>query len=412
MASGRDDFIIAIRSAFLKKSTQQKFSLLTLVFISIFIIVISNLNFKAVAYLKTGINEIVYRSSFIVSAPENFIKKIFIEVKDYTSFFDDYKNKREELNILRSNYVSSKIIQNENRELKELINDYISTSNKILAKIIVDHKSPFLKSIIINKGSKDGLKIGTNIYDQSYLVGRVIEVNFKSSRVLLISDLNSNVPATIAPRNIQAIVTGTGENYGQIKYIKDGLAEEFSDENIIYTSGTGDIFKSGIPIGKLRIAQEKSSIKFYVEFYSDFSQLKYVFAEVITKSDIPKTELDTTEKNKEKNFSESAKIKILEDELKIVEDTNLKFIEENLALKNKINSLSNTMENLNNELFFSNKKIKELNVDEEELKFLKLNLEYGHKCRKSRKLFKTGGFDIKSDQYRKCVLNMGEKTDD
>tara|TARA_B100000989_G_scaffold251366_1_gene199367 strand:- start:481 stop:1719 length:1239 start_codon:yes stop_codon:yes gene_type:complete len=412
MASGRDDFIIAIRSAFLKKSTQQKFSLLTLVFISIFIIVISNLNFKAVAYLKTGINEIVYRSSFIVSAPENFIKKIFIEVKDYTSFFDDYKNKREELNILRSNYVSSKIIQNENRELKELINDYISTSNKILAKIIVDHKSPFLKSIIINKGSKDGLKIGTNIYDQSYLVGRVIEVNFKSSRVLLISDLNSNVPATIAPRNIQAIVTGTGENYGQIKYIKDGLAEEFSDENIIYTSGTGDIFKSGIPIGKLRIAQEKSSIKFYVEFYSDFSQLKYVFAEVITKSDIPKTELDTTEKNKEKNFSESAKIKILEDELKIIEDTNLKFIEENLALKNKINSLSNTMENLNNELFFSNKKIKELNVDEEELKFLKLNLEYGHKCRKSRKLFKTGGFDIKSDQYRKCVLNMGEKTDD
>ena len=412
MASGRDDFIIAIRSAFLKKSTQQKFSLLTLVFISIFIIVISNLNFKAVAYLKTGINEIVYRSSFIVSAPENFIKKIFIEVKDYTSFFDDYKNKREELNILRSNYVSSKIIQNENRELKELINDYISTSNKILAKIIVDHKSPFLKSIIINKGSKDGLKIGTNIYDQSYLVGRVIEVNFKSSRVLLISDLNSNVPATIAPQNIQAIVTGTGENYGQIKYIKDGLAEEFSDENIIYTSGTGDIFKSGIPIGKLRIAQEKSSIKFYVEFYSDFSQLKYVFAEVITKSDIPKTELDTTEKNKEKNFSESAKIKILEDELKIVEDTNLKFIEENLALKNKINSLSNTMENLNNELFFSNKKIKELNVDEEELKFLKLNLEYGHKCRKSRKLFKTGGFDIKSDQYRKCVLNMGEKTDD
>ena len=412
MASGRDDFIIAIRSAFLKKSTQQKFSLLTLVFISIFIIVISNLNFKAVAYLKTGINEIVYRSSFIVSAPENFIKKIFIEVKDYTSFFDDYKNKREELNILRSNYVSSKIIQNENRELKELINDYISTSNKILAKIIVDHKSPFLKSIIINKGSKDGLKIGTNIYDQSYLVGRVIEVNFKSSRVLLISDLNSNVPATIAPQNIQAIVTGTGENYGQIKYIKDGLAEEFSDENIIYTSGTGDIFKSGIPIGKLRIAQEKSSIKFYVEFYSDFSQLKYVFAEVITKSDIPKTELDTTEKNKEKNFSESAKIKILEDELKIIEDTNLKFIEENLALKNKINSLSNTMENLNNELFFSNKKIKELNVDEEELKFLKLNLEYGHKCRKSRKLFKTGGFDIKSDQYRKCVLNMGEKTDD
>ena len=59
--------------------------------------------------------------------------------------------------------------------LKELINDYVSTSDKILAKIIVDHESPFLKSIIINKGSKDNIKIGTNIYDQAYLVGRVMK---------------------------------------------------------------------------------------------------------------------------------------------------------------------------------------------------------------------------------------------
>ena len=78
-----------------------------------------------------------------------------------------------------------------------------------MAKIIVDHQSPFLRSIIINKGSKDEIKIGTNIYDESYLVGRVIEVNFKTSRVLLLSDLNSNVPVTIAPQNVQAIITGT-----------------------------------------------------------------------------------------------------------------------------------------------------------------------------------------------------------
>ena len=143
-----------------------------------------------------------------------------------------------------------------------LIDDYISSSNKILAKIIVDHDSPFLKSIIINKGSKDDIKIGTNIYDQSYLVGRVIEVNYKTSRVLLLSDLNSNVPVTIAPQNIQAIVTGTGENFGQIKYIKAGLSEELVDESIVYTSGTGAIFKSGVPIGKLRSDKIGSSNRY------------------------------------------------------------------------------------------------------------------------------------------------------
>ena len=50
---------------------------------------------------------------------------------------------------------------------------------KVLAKVIVDHDSPFLKTLIINKGSKDNIKIGTNIYDKNYLVGKVIEVNLK-----------------------------------------------------------------------------------------------------------------------------------------------------------------------------------------------------------------------------------------
>ena len=83
MASSRDDFIIAIRSAFLKKSTQQKFSLLTLVFISIFVIILSSLDFKVIRYLKIGINELVYRSSFVVSIPENFLKNTYKEIKDY-----------------------------------------------------------------------------------------------------------------------------------------------------------------------------------------------------------------------------------------------------------------------------------------------------------------------------------------
>ncbi|MFL2895185.1 MAG: rod shape-determining protein MreC [Candidatus Pelagibacter sp.] len=405
MASGRDDFIIAIRSAFLKKSTQQKFSLLTLVFISIFIIVLSSLDFKAVRYLKVVINEMVYRSSFIVSIPENFIKNTFIEVKDYTTFFNNYKKDKEELNKLKSNYVSSEITQYENKELKELINDYVSTSNKILAKIIVDHNSPFLKSIIINKGSKDNIKIGTNIYDQSYLVGKVIEVNYKTSRVLLLSDLNSNVPVTIAPQNIQAIITGTGSNYGQIKYIKDGFLEEFTDQSIIYTSGTGAIFKSGIPIGKVRSIEDNSSNKFNVEFFTDFSQLKYVFAEITINTEIEKIGIDTTENDIEDNELIDAKLEILENELSIIEQTSLKFQEQNEILKNENNNLSNKITNLNNEISSQKKTINKFNTDTKELKFLRLNLKHGHKCRKS--FFNNKGFLVGSEKYKNCVLNKG-----
>ena len=405
MASSRDDFIIAIRSAFLKKSTQQKFSLLTLVFFSLFIVVLSSLDFKVIRYSKAVINELVYRSSFIVSVPENLIKDTFIQVKDYTTFFNKYKKNVDELESLKSSYVSNEITEYENRELKELINDYVSSSNKILAKIIVDHDSPFLKSIIINKGSKDNIKIGTNIYDQSYLVGRVIEVNYKTSRVLLLSDLNSNVPVTIAPQNIQAIVTGSGLDNGQIKYIKSGFSDQLVDDSIVYTSGTGAIFKSGVPIGKLQSFGESSVNEYQVEFYSDFSQLKYVFAEIITETEIPQNVTDVDNNNEENNPLD-AKLKILEDELSIVEESNKKFQKENENLKSEINNLNYKVLSLNNEISSQKRTISQFNLDTEELKFLKLNLEYGHKCRKS--LFNNKGFAVGSLGYKNCVLSKGE----
>ena len=383
MASSRDDFIIAIRSAFLKKSTQQKFSLLTLLFISMLTILLSSLDFRAIRYLKIAINELVYRSAFVVSIPENFIKNTFIEITDYTTFFNDYKNNKKELSVLKSSNVSSKIIQFENKELKELINDYVSSSNKILAKIIVDQDSPFLKSIIINKGSKDNIKIGTNIYDQAYLVGRVIEVNYKTARVLLLSDLNSNVPVSIAPQNIQAIITGSGDNHGEIKYIKDGLEDEFNEKSIVYTSGTGAIFKSGIPIGKIQLKENEAVNKFNVEFYSDFSQLKYVFAEVITKSEIEDNKIEEVQNNSVgKNPIET-------------------------KLKTDVNVLNDKISNLENKIISQKNEIDQFNLDVEEMQFLKMNLEYGHKCRRS--FFNSKGFLVGTSEYRNCVINKGRK---
>ena len=150
MASSRDDFIIALRSAFLKKSTKQKFSLLTLVFLSIFIVILSGINFAPVNKVKSFLNELVYRSSFIVSIPENFIINSYFGIKKYSTFYNDYKSKETELENLKSKDISSKIIISENNELKNLIEDYTLSSNKILAKVIVDHQSPFLKTIIIS----------------------------------------------------------------------------------------------------------------------------------------------------------------------------------------------------------------------------------------------------------------------
>ena len=101
MESSRDDFVIAIRSAFLKKETQQRFSLLGLLLFSILFLILGSFKYKAVDYIKIGIKEVVYRASFIISVPENAIKSTLIKVDDHFSHYNDYLNIKYELDALK-----------------------------------------------------------------------------------------------------------------------------------------------------------------------------------------------------------------------------------------------------------------------------------------------------------------------
>ena len=272
METSRDDFVIAIRSAFLKKGTQQRFSLLSLIFFSIIFLILGSLNFKVINYVKLSINEIVYRSSFIVSSPENFIKDNYLRVQNHLSLYKENEKNKSELEILRSKNLSNEFIILENKRLKNIVDDYLVKSDTIFAKVLSDKGSPFLKSIIINKGSKHKINLGTIVLDGEYLVGKVVEVNYLSSRVLLLSDLNSKIPVIVEPNGVFSILSGTGKDYGIIQYSKK--YEDIKNQSIIYTSGSGGLFKAGIPIGKIDgnyLDEEKK-----VEFFSDFSQLKFV----------------------------------------------------------------------------------------------------------------------------------------
>ena len=274
MATSRDDFVIAIRSAFLKKSYQQKFSLLTLIFLSVIIIILGSFNFKAVQYFKIGINEIVYRSSFIISIPESYFKDLSIKLEEHLSFYDQFKKNETELKNLKEKKLINDFLILENKKLRELINETVQ-SEDLYAKVIVDKDSPYLKSIILNKGSKDNVKIGMAVIDNSYLVGKIIEVNYTNSRALLLSDLNSKIPVLLEPIGIHALISGTGKNHGVIEYTKDDYDQKIKDKKIIvYTSGYGGLFKSGLPVGK--IINDNKTNENIVNFFSDFRQLDYV----------------------------------------------------------------------------------------------------------------------------------------
>ena len=272
MQASRDDFIIAIRSAFLKKENKQKFSLLALIFLTFIILVSEKLNFKLIEYLKISLREVAYRSTFIVSVPENFVKKSYIATRNHFKVYEENKILKEQLSFELSKNYNSEYILEENKRLKSTIDETTFLTSEIIGKVLIDKKSPFLRSVIINRGSKDGVELGMAVMDKSFLIGKVVEVSFTTSRVLLLSDLNSKVPVDIMPNNIQSILSGTGTNNGVIQYIRQ--QELIEKDAVVFTSGAGGLFRSGIPIGK--IDKDPTSLKAVVNFFSDFSQLRYV----------------------------------------------------------------------------------------------------------------------------------------
>ncbi len=271
MATSRDDFVIAIRSAFLKKANKQRFSLIGLIFFSVGLIIFSKINLPFTNYLNIVLNEIVYRSSFIVSFPEKKIIQFKDIIKDHYILYDNYDEIKNELEQLKSEKLEIIFLKEENMRLKKTIDEYIYNSDELVAKVLIDKDSPFLKSIIVNKGSKDSVKLGMAVLDGNYLVGKIVEVNYFTSRALIISDLNSKIPVSIEPGNIQSILSGTGKGHGKIEYVESEIS--IDDGSIVYTSGSGNIFKSGIPIG---IFIKNENIPEEVKFFSKLTQLTFV----------------------------------------------------------------------------------------------------------------------------------------
>ena len=269
--TSRDDFSIAIRSAFLKKGNKQRFSLLALIIASIVLLSLESINSKSLDFVRSAIKDVIYRTSFIVSIPKNTVSPMFATIQSHFTIYEQYELIKLELQQLKNQQNQIAYLKIENDKLKKAIDDtdiynYKSTTSKVL----VDKESPFLKSVILNKGFNSGFKKGMPVLKGPYFVGRITEVNYLSSRVLLISDLNSKIPVLIEPRGYQAIMSGTGDDFAQLDFLPKNHQLEVG--NMVYTSGTGGIFFEGIPIGQVELIEEK----FHVKFFSDLSQLYLV----------------------------------------------------------------------------------------------------------------------------------------
>ena len=271
METSREDVGIAIRSAFLRKGTQQRFSLFALIIFSIVLIYVETIETKPLNYLRSFIKDTIYRGSVVASFPSKGFKSVFSAVEDHLNLFNKNIKLKEENAQLKEQIFDPDFLIFENKQLRQLLDEQVTSStNLVSARVMLDKQSPYLNSFIINSGSNKEIKNGMAVLDGKNFVGRIVDVNFFSSRVLLVTDLNSKIPVSIEPSGHQAILSGRGTKEPTLEYLPKNHTVQSG--NKVYTSGKEGIFAPGIPIGEVRMSNEKNS----VSLFSDISQIVFI----------------------------------------------------------------------------------------------------------------------------------------
>ena len=275
MSVSRDDFSIAFRSALLQRGATQKFSVLSLIFLATIIFFLDIYGTKFTKPVRGVINDIVYRVTFLASAPVKFFPEVSNDINSFLNVREENKKLKQVIENYKSLELNVEFLKNQNNNLKKILeteNVNQNERNILLAKVLVDKNSPFLKSIIINRGTREGVLKGMPITQNKYLVGRVVETNYLSSRVLLLNDLNSRIPVTLEESGIQAILSGDGTNNPILEYLPEEY--EILEGTNIFASGKDGIFISGTPIGK-------TSLDGKVNLFIDSNQLSFVTVNLI-----------------------------------------------------------------------------------------------------------------------------------
>ncbi len=261
---------------FYKKSTQDFYIFLFLIILSVSTIILDN-KYKQINYVRSIINDvIIYPIDLISSIPKSIVELLVIESQEGPDLqIEITKLKDENLN-LKIKLQELQSLKDENLRLRNMAKESTIIANKqTLVKVISASAHPNKKIISIDKGRKEGIFEGQNVLGLKGLIGQVIEVNYLTSKVLLISDLNHNVPAQITRTGEKLIVSGMGRD-DKLRVSYAPLNMDIKIGDIVATSGIANRFKLNIPIGKISDViynQDKNFIEAIVLPYENIGNI-------------------------------------------------------------------------------------------------------------------------------------------
>jgi rod shape-determining protein MreC len=200
----------------------------------------------------------------------------------------DLQTARDEIALLQARV---EVLERENEELREIQGEYqllLDLFNRarqqpdftrLTAAVIGQDTSPSLRSIIIDKGSEDGIVVGMPVESARGLVGQVFRTTANSAQVVLISDNASSIPARLGSTRATGLLRGGGLG-GSVSIDWIDLQYEIAIGEVVLTSGLGGKFPQDMVIGRVIEVQRNEAELFQraiVQPAVEFDALEIVF---------------------------------------------------------------------------------------------------------------------------------------
>jgi|ETNmetMinimDraft_21_1059911.scaffolds.fasta_scaffold51943_2 rod shape-determining protein MreC len=216
---------------------------------SILIAVVDNYT-RAFINVRSNIALVLHPVYVFAEFPYEIVRNTEVFFTPRFELLDENKNLRSRNLKLQQMVMHYLSLEEENRRMRSLLS--ISDSLPFETKLarIVGIVPGSMSRLLINSGASDGIKENQAVVGRNSLVGRVVEVNAVSSQILLITDHDSAVPIQIRRNKFRSILGGTGDLDSMVLENVPTSTEIFVGDSV-ETSGLGDLFPAGYPVGKV-----------------------------------------------------------------------------------------------------------------------------------------------------------------
>ena len=230
------------------KSVTQRFAYLLLILSAIGVLVIGRVDVASMEQVRTQIVDAVAPILDVIGRPVESFNVGVDRIHEIYTVFDANQKLRQERDRLLHWQALARKLEMENRALKGLLNFNAGPEPRfIAARVVADTGGAFAHSLILNAGERAGVRKGQAAVTGDGLIGRISGVGSRSSRLLLITDLNSRIPIVIESTRIRAVLAGTNAGRPRMIHLPTGAMVAIGDR--VVTSGHGGVFPNGLPVG-------------------------------------------------------------------------------------------------------------------------------------------------------------------